>query len=68
VINFSAIGSLRNDEIASDAAKKLAMDVYLNGVRLALGDDYSIQAVDKIRLTVDTMADDRLFIVLHNAA
>ena len=44
------------------------MDVYLNGVRLAFGDDYSIQAVDKIRLTVDTMADDRLFIVLHNAA
>jgi len=67
-INFSAIGSLRNEEIASDAAKKVAMDVYLNGVRLAFGDDYSIQAVDKIRLTVDTMVDDRLFIVLHNAA
>jgi hypothetical protein len=67
-INFSAIGSLRSAEIVTDADKKVAMDVYLNGVRLAFGADYSIQAVDKIRLSMDTTGDDRLFIVLHNAA
>ena len=67
-ISFAAIGSLRAEEIASNAAKKVAMDVYLNGVRLAFGDDYSIPAVDKLHLTMDAVEGDRLFIVLHNAA
>ena len=67
-IDFSAVGSLRDEEVASDAAKKLAMDVYLNGVRLSYGADYSIPSKTEIALECAIIADDRLMIVIHNAA
>jgi len=67
-IDFSSVGSLRSAELASEAAKKVAMDVYLNGVRLAYGSDYSIASVSELTLEVATMADDRIMVVLHNAA
>ena len=70
LIDFeAALGfELRSTAIASSAAKKLAMDVYLNGVRLAYGDDYEIESVSQISLEMSTMADDRLLVVVHNAA
>jgi hypothetical protein len=68
-ISFStAVGSLRASSVADDAAKKLAMDVYLNGVRLAYTEDYIIHSVTEIKLTMATMSDDRLLIAIHNAA
>jgi hypothetical protein len=70
LIDFeAALGfELRSAAIASSAAKKLAMDVYLNGVRLAYGDDYEIESETEISLEMSTMADDRLLVVVHNAA
>jgi hypothetical protein len=68
-IDFStAVGSLRAASVADDAAKKLAMDVYLNGVRLAYTEDYVVHSATEIKLTMATMADDRLLIAIHNAA
>jgi hypothetical protein len=67
-IDFSAVGELRSSAVASSAAKKVAMDVYLNGVRLAFDGDYSIQDETNIRLGMATTADDVLMIVIHNAA
>ena len=66
-ISFSSVGTLRSTSIADAAAKKVAMDVYLNGVRLAYGDDYEINSVTELDLEVTTMADDRLTVVIHNA-
>jgi hypothetical protein len=66
-INFSTVGTLRSTSIVDAAAKKVAMDVYLNGVRLAYGDDYEITSVSELDLEVATMADDRLTVVIHNA-
>jgi len=70
VIDFDAgMGySLRTAAVADDAAKKLAMDVYLNGVRLAYTEDYVVWSQTEIKLTMDTTAEDRLFVVIHNAA
>ena len=67
-ISFSAVGALRAASIASNAAKKVAMDVYLNGVRLSFGGDYSIPDVNNIRLNMSTVADDVIAVVIHNAA
>ena len=67
-ISFSAVGALRSASIASNAAKKVAMDVYLNGVRLSFGGDYSIQDVNNIRLNMATLVDDVISVVIHNAA
>lgn len=65
----AALGfELRSAAVADDAAKKLAMDVYLNGVRLAYAEDYSVWSTTEIKLTMATVADDRLLIVVHNAA
>jgi len=44
------------------------MDVYLNGVRLAYTEDYVVHSATEIKLTMATMADDRLLIAIHNAA
>ena len=70
LIDFeAALGfELRTAAIASSALKKLAMDVYLNGVRLAYGEDYEIESETEISLQMNTMADDRLAVVVHNAA
>lgn len=73
-IDYSSVGSLRTASYASLAAKKLAMDVFLNGVRLAYGDDYSIDgsgdaSPGALRLSMDTDAVvDVLTVVIHNAA
>jgi hypothetical protein len=68
-ISFSAVGVLRAASIASNATKKVAMDVYLNGVRLSFGSDYSIPDVNNIRLVgVTTMVDDVISVVIHNAS
>jgi hypothetical protein len=67
-IDFSSVGALRTASYASTAAKKLAMDVYLNGVRLAYSDDYSIDGSGVLSLAMNTMGDDVLTVVIHNAA
>jgi len=67
-IDFSSVGALRAASYASTAAKKLAMDVYLNGVRLAYSDDYSIDGSGVLSLAMNTMGDDVLTVVIHNAA
>ena len=67
-IDFSAgMGAtLRSASIVDDAAKKLAMDVYLNGVRLAFGSakDYTIESTSEIKLAMATMADDLITVVV----
>lgn len=70
LIDFdAALGfALRSTALDSAATKKVAMDVYLNGVRLAYGDDYEIESETEISLEMNTMGDDRLLIVVHNAA
>jgi hypothetical protein len=60
--------SLRDGVIGNAAMEEYAMDVYLNGVRLAYGADYSISSKSAIALQVSTMADDRIMFVIHNAA
>jgi cytoskeletal protein CcmA (bactofilin family) len=69
-IDFAAgMGAtLRAASVVDAAAKKLAMDVYLNGVRLAYTEDYIIHSTTEIKLTMATMSDDRLLIAVHNAA
>jgi hypothetical protein len=67
-IDYSSVGALRSASYASTAAKKLAMDVFLNGVRLAYSDDYSIDASGVLSLTMNTISDDVLTVVIHNAA
>jgi hypothetical protein len=67
-IAFSSVGTLRAASVADDAAKKLAMDVYLNGVRLSYGDDYIISSTTQLQLKVATVAEDRIFVAIHNAA
>lgn len=67
-IDYSSVGALRAASYATEGAKKLAMDVYLNGVRLAYTDDYAIDASGVLTLTMATMADDVLTVVIHNAA
>jgi len=66
-IDYSSVGALRTASYASLAAKKLAMDVFLNGVRLAYGDDYAIDGSGGLSLSMGTMADDSLTVVIHNA-
>jgi len=67
-IAFSSVGTLRAGAVASDAIKKVAMDVYLNGVRLSYGDDYIISSTTQLQLKVATVAEDRIFVAIHNAA
>ena len=66
-IDYSSVGTLRTTAYASTAAKKLAMDVYLNGVRLAYSDDYAIDGSGVLTLTMDTTVDDVLTVVIHNS-
>jgi len=66
-ISFTSVGELRTAALADDASKKIAMDVYLNGVRLAYTEDYIVHSATQIKLTMATMEDDRLFIAIHNA-
>lgn len=61
-------GKLRTADLASDSLKEKAMDVYLNGVRLAYFDDYAVNNDHEIALQMAVMADDVLTIVIHNAA
>jgi formylmethanofuran dehydrogenase subunit C len=65
----AALGiELRSASVADVASKKIAMDVYLNGVRLAYGEDYTIESTKTIELTMSTMEDDRILVAIHNAA
>jgi hypothetical protein len=65
----AALGiELRSAAVADVASKKIAMDVYLNGVRLAYGEDYTIESTKTIELTMSTMEDDRILVAIHNAA
>jgi cytoskeletal protein CcmA (bactofilin family) len=67
-INFAAIGSLRAAVVGNAAEEKKALDVYLNGVRLALDLDYSIASATTIELEMAITAEDALFVVVHNPA
>jgi cytoskeletal protein CcmA (bactofilin family) len=64
-ISFSAVGTLRAGVVGT-AEEKKALDVYLNGVRLALGLDYSIASTTEVELEMAITADDALFVVVHN--
>jgi hypothetical protein len=67
-ISLPAGNSLRDGIIGDAAKEEYAMDVYLNGVRLSYGADYSISSKSAIALEMATMADDRIAFVIHNAA
>jgi len=64
-LDFSSVGALR---ATGDAAA--GMDVYLNGVLLVQGDDYTVAAVDEITFVAGfrVVADDSIVVVIRNAA
>ena len=67
-IDFSAdLGfKLRAGWDADDNSKEKAADVFLNGVRLKLGADYSLASDSTIELEMILEVDDVLFMVLFN--
>ena len=65
VLDISSVGALR---ATGDAAS--GMDVYLNGVLLIQGNDYTVTAVDEITFVAGfrIVGDDNLVVVIRNAA